>query len=150
VVGRADLVRTCARHPLARALRAGGLVLAALQDVALAYLDRRAGDLPFWRMASAPLDDLRDRAERAAAASGGAGWAVVDTAAVTGGGTLPGVEIPSIGVASVGDHVAALREHEPPVIARVSDGRTVCDLRTVDPDDDPVLATALTSLPAST
>jgi hypothetical protein len=29
------------------------------------------------------------------------------------------------------------------VIARVQDGRTVCDLRTVDPADDPVVAKAL-------
>ena len=40
IVGRADLVATCARHPLSRALRPGGLVLGALQDVALAYLGR--------------------------------------------------------------------------------------------------------------
>ena len=40
IAGRADLVERCARHPLARALRPGGLVLAALQDVALAYLRR--------------------------------------------------------------------------------------------------------------
>ncbi len=145
VVGRADLVDTCARHPLARALRSGGLVLASLQDVALAYLDRRAGGLPFWRMAAAPLDGLRQRAERLAA--GAVGWAVRDTAAVPGGGTLPGVEIPSAGLAAPGDHVAALRAHHPPVIARVADGRTVCDLRTVDPDDDPTLAAALAALP---
>src|SRR5690606_40851408 len=40
IAGRADLVERCARHPLARALRCGGLVLAALQDVALSYLAR--------------------------------------------------------------------------------------------------------------
>ena len=40
IAGRADLVARCARHPLARALRPGGLVLAALQDLALAYLRR--------------------------------------------------------------------------------------------------------------
>ncbi len=40
IAGRADLVERCARHPLARALRPGGLVLAALQDIALSYLDK--------------------------------------------------------------------------------------------------------------
>ena len=50
IAGRADLVAACARHPLSRALRPGGLVLAALQDVALAYLRRDAGrTVPFWR-----------------------------------------------------------------------------------------------------
>ena len=42
IAGRADLVDRCARHPLARALRPGGLVLAALQATALAYLRRDA------------------------------------------------------------------------------------------------------------
>ena len=37
LAGRADLVDACARHPLYRALRPGGLVLAALEQVALAY-----------------------------------------------------------------------------------------------------------------
>jgi L-seryl-tRNA(Ser) seleniumtransferase len=41
------------------------------------------------------------------------------TASVTGGGTLPGVEIPSAGIALGGDHLVGLREHDPPVIARV-------------------------------
>ena len=40
IAGRADLVERCARHPLARAVRPGGLLLAALQDLALAYLRR--------------------------------------------------------------------------------------------------------------
>ena len=40
VAGRADLIDACARHPLYRALRPGGLVLAALQQVAVAYLSR--------------------------------------------------------------------------------------------------------------
>src|SRR3954471_3827848 len=40
IAGRADLVARCAKHPLARALRPGALVLGALQDVALAYLHR--------------------------------------------------------------------------------------------------------------
>ena len=44
IVGRADLIERCERHPLARALRPGGLVLAALQSTALALLDRTGGD----------------------------------------------------------------------------------------------------------
>jgi L-seryl-tRNA(Ser) seleniumtransferase len=62
---------------------------------------------------------------------------------VTGGGTLPGVEIPSAGVALDGDRTAALRAGDPPVVARVAEGATVCDLRTVDPEDDGQLAKAL-------
>jgi L-seryl-tRNA(Ser) seleniumtransferase len=140
IAGRADLVEACARHPLARALRPGGLVLAALQATALAYLDRRGDDLPFWRLATRPVDELAARADALGVGT------VVATTSVTGGGTLPGVEIPSAGIALDGDHAAALRAAEPPVIARVAEGRTVLDLRTVDPADDPAVATAVRAL----
>jgi len=137
IVGRADLVERCATHPLYRALRPGGLVLGALQDVALAYLDRRAGDLPFWRMATLEPDALHTRAVAL-----GVGRPV-RCASVAGGGTLPGVEIPSAGIALPGDVTGALRDHPArPVIARVADGCTVLDLRTVDPADDSMVAEA--------
>jgi L-seryl-tRNA(Ser) seleniumtransferase len=113
-------------------------VLGALEQVALAYLERAGGRLPFWRMATVPVDELRARA-----AALGRGE-VVECVSVTGGGTLPGVEIPSIGIALSGDLTTALRAATPkPVIARVDDDQTILDLRTVDPDDDPLLAAAI-------
>jgi L-seryl-tRNA(Ser) seleniumtransferase len=112
--------------------------LAALQEVALAYLRRDVAEtVPLWRMATTPVDHLRARAEALGVGE------VVACASVTGGGTLPGVEIPSAGVAIEGDHAALLRDNEPPIIARVVAGRTVCDLRTVDPADDSTVAKAL-------
>jgi L-seryl-tRNA(Ser) seleniumtransferase len=139
IAGRADLVAACAAHPLARALRPGGLVLAALQQTALAYLRRDGYAIPFWRMATTPVDDLRRRAGALAAGR------VVDTLAVAGAGSLPGLEIPSAGVAVEGDHTAALRAGDPAVIARATGGQTVLDLRTVDPADDPTVAKAVSS-----
>jgi L-seryl-tRNA(Ser) seleniumtransferase len=140
IAGRADLVASCARHPLARALRPGGLVLGALQETALAYLRRDGGAIPFWRMATTPVADLRQRATALGAGT------VVACGSVPGGGTLPGVEIPSAGVSVPGDHTAALRACRPPVIARVSGGHTTCDLRTVAPGHDAHLASALRDL----
>ncbi len=137
IAGRADLVAACAAHPLARALRPGSLVLGSLQELALAYLARDGDAIPFWRMATVPVDTLR---ERAAAIDPDL---AADTTAVPGGGTLPGVEIPSAGLVLPGDRVAELRAGTPPVIARVTDGTTVIDLRTVHPDDDDVLRAAL-------
>ena len=52
IAGRAELVDACRRHPLARALRPGSLVLAALQDTALAYLRGDGSAIEFWRMAA--------------------------------------------------------------------------------------------------
>ncbi|MEY2434126.1 MAG: L-seryl-tRNA(Ser) seleniumtransferase [Acidimicrobiaceae bacterium] len=141
LAGRADLVEACARHPLYRALRPGGLVLGALEQVALAYLERDGNRMPFWRMATVAVDELRRRAKAIGRGE------LVDCASVTGGGTLPGVEIPSAGIALRGDVTAALRAASPkPVIARVDDDRTILDLRTVDPMDDGLLADAMTPL----
>ena len=62
VVGRSDLVAALAAHPLARAMRADKLTLAALQAVAFSYLSGDATTIPLWRMATVPLDGLRARA----------------------------------------------------------------------------------------
>ncbi len=145
IVGRTDVVARLARHPLARAVRPGKLSLAALQAVANTYLDGRAAELPIWRMATAPLDDLRARAEALAARVPGA--KVADTEAVIGGGSLPGRTIPSaavalpVGDARAGAALASLRAGR--IVARAAGGSVVCDLRTVDPSDDDRLAEAL-------
>jgi L-seryl-tRNA(Ser) seleniumtransferase len=145
VVGRSDLVAALAAHPLARAMRADKLTLAGLQAVAFSYLSGDATAIPLWRMATAPLDGLRTRAESIAAAVPAA--KVVDTEAVAGGGSLPGSTIPSVGVGveveAAARALARLREHD--VIARIEDDAVVCDLRTVDPADDERVARALTA-----
>jgi L-seryl-tRNA(Ser) seleniumtransferase len=146
IAGRADLVERCAQHPLARALRCGGLVLAALQDVALSYLARTVTtDIAFWRMVDRPVGSLLGRAERIVAAAGVG--RVVETDALPGAGSAPGVTMPSAGIVIEGDHLASLRDHEPPVVARARDGRTYLDLRSVDPADDDVLIAALGRTP---
>jgi L-seryl-tRNA(Ser) seleniumtransferase len=141
IAGQAELVDRCARHPLARALRPGALVLGALQDVALAYLRRDGTAVPFWRMADVPAAELRARAA-AIVAECGVGE-VVALESLPGAGSVPGVTLPSWGIAVAGDHLDALRAGEPPVIARVEDARTLLDLRTVDPADDALLVSAL-------
>jgi L-seryl-tRNA(Ser) seleniumtransferase len=75
---------------------------------------------------------------------------VVDTEAVAGGGSLPGLTIPSAGVAVevpvAVRALARLREHD--VVARIEDDAVVCDLRTVDPVDDERVARALAAATA--
>ncbi len=143
IAGRADLVATCGRHPLARALRPGGLVLSSLQDLAMAYLHRDGDTIPFWRMAALSKKSLRERAE-----TYGVGE-VSDMDAVPGGGTLPGVTIPSVGIIIGGDQSEALRagvNGAPPIVARVNDNVTHLDLRTIDPSQDEIVAGALKTL----
>jgi L-seryl-tRNA(Ser) seleniumtransferase len=57
--------------------------------------------------------------------------------------------MPSAGIVVDGDRLAELRDHDPPLIARARDGRTILDLRSVDPDDDQIVVDALVSLGAA-
>jgi L-seryl-tRNA(Ser) seleniumtransferase len=60
-----------------------------------------------------------------------------------GGGSLPGETLPTHLVALAGDSpdtvAARLRTGEPPVIARIEDGRLVLDPRTVLPEQEATL-----------
>ncbi|MBT4985976.1 MAG: L-seryl-tRNA(Sec) selenium transferase [Ilumatobacter sp.] len=146
IAGRADLVERCLQHPLARALRPGGLVLAALQRIALIYLDRQAGtEIPFWKMVGTPLVALEERAaavvEAIVAVHPSA--RVERTEALPGAGSAPGVTMPSVGVVIDGDLLEQLRRHDTPVIARSRDDRTSLDFRSVDPADDVTIVAAL-------
>ena len=147
IAGDADLVAACARHPLARALRPGGLVLGALQELALAYMRRDWESIPFWKMAMATPEQLELRASAIVAATGVG--TVIETTSVPGGGTLPTVEIPSIGLSLPGEHRAALRSAPTAIIARVVEGATILDLRTVDAADDHAIIDAIKGVHAS-
>jgi L-seryl-tRNA(Ser) seleniumtransferase len=137
IVGRADLVQACMRHPLARALRPGAHVL-----LALAYLDRTAAEtIPFWRMVATPVEELQGRGEAIVRAAGVG--AVVPSDAIPGAGSAPGASMPSVAISVRGDLLERLRAAEPPVVARARDGATLLDLRTVDPADDAHLVSAL-------
>jgi L-seryl-tRNA(Ser) seleniumtransferase len=143
IAGRADLLTRIAKHPLVRALRVDKMTLAGLDATLKAHLEDRAEDLPLWALALAPADDLRERAESVAAevASDKLKAEAVATRSVAGGGSLPGEEIGSWGVAlthaeiGVDELQKRLRSGSPPVIGRIDDDRLVLDLRSVLPGD---------------
>ncbi|MGA0272714.1 MAG: L-seryl-tRNA(Sec) selenium transferase, partial [Ilumatobacteraceae bacterium] len=122
IAGRAELVARCAQHPLMRALRPGSLVIESLQSTVMALLDRRPEEVAFWSMASAPVAEVRARAERIAEACPES-VSVVDLESLPGAGSAPGRGIPSAGLALDVDLVTALRRCAVPVIARLDEGR---------------------------
>jgi L-seryl-tRNA(Ser) seleniumtransferase len=137
LAGTADAIAQCRRHPLARALRIDKLSLAALEATLRIYRDpeRARAELPVLRAVLEPAEDVRRRAEHLAARIGGS---VIETVARVGGGALPLAELPSFGVRLEGDAdllAARLREGEPAVLARVSDGALVLDCRTLSDAD---------------
>jgi L-seryl-tRNA(Ser) seleniumtransferase len=152
IVGRRELVDRLRRHPLARALRVDKTTIAGLEATLRSYLAGRAQEeLPVWRMIAAPLETLRARAEALTARlrSGGRDAEPIACQSTIGGGSLPGETQASAGVALRGAEggadmlAAALRAGEPAVVARIADGRVIVDLRTVLPDEDMALATAI-------
>jgi L-seryl-tRNA(Ser) seleniumtransferase len=137
VAGRADLVERLRRHPLQRALRADKLTLAALEGTLRLYLDAPER-IPVLRMLRQDVAAIRARAERLAAAVGGA---VEETVARVGGGALPLTELPSFACAIEESLAEPLRCGEPPVVGIVRDGRLLLDCRTLSDDEvDEVVA----------
>jgi L-seryl-tRNA(Ser) seleniumtransferase len=142
VAGRGDLVEKLRRHPLHRALRPDKLTLAALEGTLALYLDR-PDEIPVVRMLREPGDAVRARATRLAEATGGD---VEETVARVGGGALPLAELPSFACAVEEELAAALRAHEPPVIAVVRDGRTLLDCRTLTDAEADEVARAVAAI----
>jgi L-seryl-tRNA(Ser) seleniumtransferase len=145
VVGRADRISRLRRDPLARAMRPDKVTLAAVAaTLGLYRAGRAAREIPLWRAVATSLDDLRARASRVAGAVGGT---ALPTDATFGGGALPGVVVPSCGVA-LGTRradalAAALRTGNPAVVGRIDRDRVVLDLRTVEPERDDELIAAV-------
>ncbi|PRY52908.1 L-seryl-tRNA(Sec) selenium transferase [Knoellia remsis] len=148
VLGRADLVRRLATHPLARAVRADKLTLAALE----ATLD--GGRVPVTQALHADADDLLRRTRALADAVSGAGredvsggartaYDVVEHDGRVGGGGAPGVPLRGWALRLPEAAAARLRTGEPAVLPRVSDGACLVDLRCVPESDDARLAGAI-------
>ena len=149
IVGQRDLVERCKKHPLARALRIDKLDLAALSATLTHYLKGEAErEVPVWRMIGTPPEEIDRRAQVLADALRQAGYQVevIDGRSTIGGGSLPGETLPTRLVALTVDSpdtfLAKLRAGDPPVVARIEDGRAVFDLRTVLDDQSLLRAIA--------
>ena len=84
------------------------------------------------RMLHEDAATVRARAERLAALVDGE---VEETVGRVGGGALPLAELPSFACAVEESLAAPLREHDPPVIGIVRDGRLLLDCRTLADDE---------------
>ncbi|MEV6810003.1 L-seryl-tRNA(Sec) selenium transferase [Streptomyces sp. NPDC051132] len=142
VLGREDLVRTMARHPLARALRVDKMTLAALEATLT------GPPTPTERALAADPGELSDRAERLAGAlrADGIDARAVGSRATVGGGGAPGVTLPSAAVSLPEPYGAALRGGRVPVVGRLDGGRCLLDLAAVPAGDDRRLAAAVRSV----
>jgi len=139
ILGRKDLIDRLKSHPLARAIRADKMALAALSATLGHYLkDEALEKVPIWQMISADLKVLKSRAEK---------WKkkakigeVIESQSMVGGGSLPGEVLSTwVWVVEVNHpqkFLGILRGGEPGIIGRIENDRVVFDPRTVLPEMD--------------
>jgi L-seryl-tRNA(Ser) seleniumtransferase len=147
IVGRAALIEQVRRHPLARAVRLDKTSIAALAATLGHYARGEAlTEVPVWRMIATPLEIIRRRAVTWSSTLGPTA-AVVESRSMVGGGSLPEESLPTwvlaLSVPDAAGAAAALRRGDPPIIARIEHDRLLLDPRTVDAEDDAVVASAL-------
>ena len=150
ILGREALVARLRQHPLTRALRVDKLTLAGLSATLTSYLTGRAREeLPIWRMIGLASEVVARRARRLARRLRdlGADAEVIAGSSTIGGGSLPGETLPTclvaIRVPSPDALARRLRLGEPAVVGRIEGERYLLDLRTVLPEQEPVLERAL-------
>jgi L-seryl-tRNA(Ser) seleniumtransferase len=155
IVGKQKLVQRLRAHPLMRALRVDKLTLAALEGTLLEYAAGRARDtVPVLRMIEQTAEMVEQRARALAERLAAARWnvALVSGSSTIGGGSAPGVELPTVLLAIERTGVSAsaleeqLRRLDPPVIARIESDRVVLDLRTVLETQDQQLGDLLSAI----
>ncbi|MBK8436012.1 MAG: L-seryl-tRNA(Sec) selenium transferase [Austwickia sp.] len=141
IIGADEVVTRCRRHPLARAVRADKLTLAALAATLRGPLP------PVRRFLHADPAVLHRRcqavAETVAMARPGLPVQVVPAEGAVGGGGAPGVSLPGWAIAVPAELAAPLRLGRPAVVARVARDRCLIDLRCIEPDDDARVALAV-------
>ena len=156
IVGRRSQIDRIRKHPLMRALRVDKMTYAALEATLAEYVAGRAQTtVPVQRMLTMTAAEIRARADAVAnAIRGNHGWRadVVKGASAIGGGSAPGVELPTwlVAIEKAGTTPdgleVALRRQTPPIIARIERDRVLLDLRTVLPEQDSTLLACLARL----
>ena len=138
--GREALIKRVRSNPLFRALRVDKLTYAALEGTLMEYIRQNHDAIPFARMMRLPAHEIRARAEALQSKLTDAAHlktAIISGESLVGGGSAPTSSLPTFLLAVTADSLSAdelaarLRHNDPPIVARVEEGRVLLDLRTV-------------------
>jgi L-seryl-tRNA(Ser) seleniumtransferase len=151
ISGNGELIARMRSNSLFRALRADKLTYAALEATLLAYVKRDHSAIPALRMMRLQKEEIGKRAESLASDLRNPRLKVelLDGESVIGGGAAPSSVLPTRLLALSCDGLSAdelaiqLRKADPPVIARIEEGRVMVDLRTVFPQQDRSIVRAI-------
>jgi L-seryl-tRNA(Ser) seleniumtransferase len=152
LAGNPETVARLRRNPLFRALRLDKTIYQTLGETLRNLLFERWDRIPALAIILQTADAIKSRAKALLLAVPGLRAAIVPGHSVIGGGATPEQSLPTWLIAIEGynanDAERALRAHDPPVIARIEDGRLLLDLRTVFREEEEELRRALgTCLP---
>ena len=160
LTGSKDLIARIRQNPLFRALRVDKLTYAAIEGVLLAYIGDRTDRIPALMMMHLSADVIRERAfniQKSVSSVSGVNVEIIAGESVIGGGAAPQATLPTSLLALTSSKLsadalaAALRGAQPlPIIARVEEGKVLLDLRTVFPEQDVLVVSALSKLGKST
>jgi L-seryl-tRNA(Ser) seleniumtransferase len=144
ILGRADIVGRCRKHPLMRALRAGKESYAVIAETLRAFAtEKHESEIPIYRMLAAPIEHLRARAIEL---TRGTDCAVIESRCALGGGTTPTETIPSIAIevpGSADETAARFLRNDPPIVGRIVNDRFTIEVRTLLERDLLLVRTAL-------
>jgi L-seryl-tRNA(Ser) seleniumtransferase len=149
IIGKEELITKIKKHPLARALRADKLCLAALTATLQHFLKNEAErEIPVWQMIAKSPRQIKVVAESWKRQLGTG--QVMKSESTVGGGSLPGETLPSyvlaLTVKNPEQFTARLRTQNPAVIARTEKDLILLDPRTVLAGQDKTLLPILKSL----
>ena len=159
IAGKTELIGRVRRHPLFRALRVDKLTTAALAATLGAYLRGAAEEIPAMRMIRMSVQEIKRRAENflreltPELPLGEVELEITDGSSLAGGGSTPTQSLPTrlIRIASARYSASQLEQRlrRAPagisVIARVEEDRLILDLRTVFPEQEPLLLKTLSA-----
>lgn len=146
IVGRREIIEKVKKHPLNRALRIDKLTLASMEAILKIYLEGNIERIPVIKMISKDLETLKRDAEKLAEGLNSIlkekGSAVIlDDLSEVGGGSLPGVQMPTKVVAlrvcglEPEEISKKLRSAKIPVIGRINKNEYLLDVRTMNEED---------------
>jgi L-seryl-tRNA(Ser) seleniumtransferase len=150
LAGKPEIVARLRRNPLFRALRLDKIIYQALGDTLRSLLLERWDEVPALALIRQPAAGIRARAEALVARVPGLRAEIVPGSSLAGGGATPEQSIPTwliaIECADLAEAERRLRAGDPPVVARIENEKLILDLRTVFPEEEEELATALRRL----
>jgi len=158
IAGKARFIAALKCEPFFRALRCDKLVLAALEATVDLHLKNKIESIPALALLRLSTDDLRKRGEALIERLRGLSLEahIGESEAQIGGGALPRSVIQSVTLDlwsrdfSPNELAARLRSCVPPVIGYVAKGRFKLDLRTILPEQDDEVVTALRTVSKTT